>query len=76
MSKRTDKEIKRYFKELVSQVETHLAEIDKIMKLPESSKRGELIAHSCNNLNLQKDISKRYGLGLDFNGKPLKDNNA
>jgi hypothetical protein len=63
---------KKYLKELVAQVETHLSEIDRIMKLPEGSKRGELIALSCNNLNLTKDVAKRFGLGLDFNGKKLK----
>jgi len=63
---------KKYLKDLVKQVETHLAEIDKIMKLPEGGKRGGLIAQSCNNLNLTKDIAKRYGLGLDFNGRKLK----
>ena len=66
------KELKKYLKELVVQVETHLDEIDRIMKLPESNKRGGYIAHSCNNLDLQKDISKRHGLRLNFNGKPLK----
>lgn len=65
-------EEKKYLKELVAQVERHLLEIDKIMKLPESNKRGELIAQSCNNLNLKKDLAKRYGLGLDFKGKKLK----
>ena len=64
---------KKYLKILVTQVELHLAEIDKIMELPESNKRGELIAHTCNNLNLVKDRAKRFGLGLDFNGKKLKD---
>ena len=66
-------EEKKYLKELVSQVELHLAEIDKIMKLPESGRRGELIGYTCNNLNLVKDRAKRFGLGLDFNGKKLKD---
>lgn len=64
-------EEKKYLKELVAQVELHLTEIDKIMKLSEGHKRGELIAQSCNNLNLKKDIAKRYGLRLDFNGKRL-----
>lgn len=73
MPKPTDKEVKKYLKELVSQVEKHLESIDRIMHLKESEKRGELIALSCNDLNLQKDISKRYGLGLDFNNKPLKE---
>ena len=63
---------KEHLKELVSQVETHLAEIDSIMKLPENSRRGELIALTCNNLNLVKDIAKRFGLELDFNGRKLK----
>lgn len=71
----TNKELKKYLKELVLQVETHLAELDKIMKPPEGNKRGELIALTCNNLDLKKDIAKRYGLGLNFNGKPLKGGN-
>lgn len=65
-------EEKKYLKQLVAQVELHLAEIDKIMKLPESNRRGQLVAHSCNNLNITKDVAKRFGLGLDFKGKKLK----
>ncbi|KKM21445.1 hypothetical protein LCGC14_1635280 [marine sediment metagenome] len=64
---------KKYLGELVSHVERHLSEIDRIMKLPESDKRGGLIAQTCNNLNMTKDIAKRFGLGLDFNGKKLKE---
>ena len=55
---------KKYLKQLVSQVELHLKEIDKIMKLPESNKRGRLIAQTCNNLDLIKDMAKRFGLGI------------
>ena len=65
-------EEEKYLGELVSHVERHLDEIDRIMKLPEGNKRGELIAQSCNNLNMTKDIVKRFGLRLDFNGKKLK----
>ena len=39
--KARNKELKKYLKELVVQVETHLDEIDRIMKLPESNKRGD-----------------------------------
>ena len=69
MPNKEERELKKYLKSLIAQVELHLAEIDKIMKLPESDKRGKLIAQTCNNLDLIKDIAKRFGLGVNFNGK-------
>ena len=65
-------EERKYLKHLVTQVELHLADIDKIMKLSESKKRGELIAQTCNNLNIIKDIAKRFGLGFDSKGRKVK----
>ena len=59
-----EQEYKKYLKNLVKQVELHLAEIDRIMKLPNSSQRGQLIAQSCNNLELIKDTAKHFGLGM------------
>ena len=64
-----EREFKRYLKSLVTQVESHLEEIDKIMKLSDSHKRGGLIAHSCNNLDLVKDMAKHFGLGLPLKKK-------
>jgi hypothetical protein len=43
-------------------VEANLRMIDDIMQEPESHERGRKIAHVVNNIELQKDIAKRYGL--------------
>ncbi|KKN72920.1 hypothetical protein LCGC14_0406240 [marine sediment metagenome] len=64
-----EKRYKKYLKDLITQVEIHLTDIDKIMKLPESNKRGQLIAKSCNNLDLVKDMARHFGLGLPFKKK-------
>jgi len=54
---------KKHLTTLVTQVEMHLAEIDKIMAIGESGHRGKKIAQSCNNLEMVKDTAKRFGLG-------------
>ena len=60
-----EKQYKRWLSTLIKQVEMHLADIDKIMEMPESKQRGQLIAKSCNNLDLVKDTAKlRLGLPL------------
>ena len=67
-----EKLYKKHLSILIRQIEIHLKEIDIIMELPQDYGRGGLIAKTCNNLNLVKDKAKRYGLELDFDGKPLK----
>ena len=62
-------EERKYLRALIIQVQTHLDEIDKIMKMPESGKRGELIAKTCNNLDFVKDRAKHFGLGISFKSK-------
>ena len=65
---------RKYLKELTTTVSQFLVAIDRVMQAEESGKRGKSIAHLCNALQLANDRAKRFGLGLDFNGKPLKRN--
>lgn len=61
--------VRRYLRELVQVSEDVLTAIDKIMQEPSDAKRGARIAAACNALELQKDIAKRFGLGVKFKGE-------
>lgn len=70
-SKPTDREVRRQLYSLVAQVEQCLTAIDKTMQGPSTSDRGKCIAQISNVLEMQKDMAKRFGLGIT-SSKPLK----
>ena len=58
---------KKYLKLLVTACECVLKELDRTMKTPTDSRRGQRIAQISNYLEMHKDQAKHFGLGL-----PLK----
>ena len=60
------KKYKEYLKELVSQVEQYVSELDGIMDAPASYDRGVKMATALNKLNYSKDRAKHFGLGLSL----------
>lgn len=63
---------RKYLKELTTTIDQFLRNFDKIMLTESTMKRGEALALETNKLNLANDSAKRFGLNLDFNGKPMK----
>ncbi len=63
------REYKKYLTSLVKGVEQYLEFLDKAMLQPESFERGKRIAHLTNQLNMCKDLAKRFGLGLSLKRK-------
>ncbi len=63
--------LRENLKLLVDTVEPFIAQIDAEMKKPSDEARGKRIAKLVGVLELNKDRAKRYGLRLDFDGKPL-----
>lgn len=64
---------REYLIRLTKAVTNFLKQLDKEMGTPSSPERGKHIALLTNDLNLENDLVKRFGLGLDFNGKPFKE---
>lgn len=58
---------KKTILELTNAVQTHLKEIDRIMKMKESFERGKLIALSCNKLDIAHDSILHFELGYSLN---------
>ena len=58
------RDCRKYLRQLVTTVESTLAWIDDEMKKPSNVERGKRIAAYCNNLEMQKDLAKRFGLGV------------
>lgn len=49
-------------RKLILAVECHLKDLGVIVALPSTVERGKMLAKSANQLELCKDIAKRYGL--------------
>jgi len=65
------KHLRRYIEELVFAVEHVCAAIDREMAKPSDVERGRRIALLMNALEMQKDETKHFGLGLPLD-KPMK----
>jgi predicted transcriptional regulator len=64
-----DAEARKYKKALeglTTSVMRHLALLDKVMKEPESSERGQKVAKLCNALDMANDQVRYSVLGVDF----------
>jgi hypothetical protein len=59
-----DRELREHLRGLVSVCESTLRLLDEEMKKPSDAERGKRIAAICNRLELQKDMAKRFGLGV------------
>ena len=59
----------KYLKDLVVSLEHYIKNMDTIMELPSTSDRGKKIAEQLNSIDMQKDIAKRYGLGMSLKRK-------
>lgn len=51
---------------LVEEIEAFLKNIDRAMNEPSNNERGRMIAMFCNALEMQKDIAKRFVLGMSL----------
>jgi hypothetical protein len=71
-ARKQNREYKHYLSLLTKQVTAFLAQLDVEMSQPSTPERGRRIAQLTGALELANDQAKRYGLGLDFNGKKLK----
>ena len=69
--RKENKTLREYLTLLVDTVEPFIAQIDAEMKKPAGKERDGRIAKLINVLELNKDRAKRYGLGRDWDGKPL-----
>ncbi len=61
--RRTIKTLRKSLKDLVSACEQSISALDAEMKKPSTPERGGRVAKITNFLELQKDMSKRFGLG-------------
>lgn len=64
-----DKEARQYhkaLKDLSLSCTAFLRQLDQVMKEPESSKRGELIAKLSNALEYANDRARYFSLGVDY----------
>lgn len=68
--------LKTHLTSLVLTAEQTIRLIDGEMKMPSTSGRGKIIARLLNALEMCKDRAKRYGLNLDFDGKPIRKKRA
>lgn len=60
---RRRRQLNRHLRDLTETVTAFLAALDAEMAKPASPERGGRIAALSNRLNLQNDLSRRYGLG-------------
>lgn len=51
----------KHLRELIAAVENHIKALDREMKAPSTVQRGERIAALINQLELAKDLAKRFG---------------
>lgn len=72
VGEREYRKLRKEFREYTDQVKAFIVLIDHTMKQPESVERGKRIADLTNKLELKNDSIRRFVLGLDFNGRPLK----
>jgi hypothetical protein len=60
------KDVRRHLVGLTSAVRTHLAALDQLMLGPSTYKRGRQVARLCNQLDMENDKARYFGLGIDF----------
>jgi hypothetical protein len=60
------RELKKHLRGLTTQVMATIAQIDRLMKMPESNVRGKLVAEAMNALEMSNDGARYFGLGIDF----------
>jgi hypothetical protein len=61
-AKREIRELKKYLHDLVRVAEACLVQLDAVGPSM-AGKRGEAIAHVCNQLEMAKDLARHFGLG-------------
>jgi hypothetical protein len=62
--RRTTKKLRAELRALVATCESCLSALDREMKQPSNEQRGKRVAYICNQLELQKDMAKHFGLGM------------
>ena len=55
---------KKALKDLIEVLEANIRHFDSVAKEPSSPQKGERLAAVMNNIELQKDLAKRFGLGI------------
>jgi len=58
------RELRKHLRDLTQTVMRYLSLMDEAMKMPSTEDRGKRIAQLNNQLELQNDIAKRYGLEI------------
>lgn len=61
-AERQTRELRRYLRNLTQSVDHFLVRLDAKMKEPSTEDRGRFIARVANDLDLQNQIAKRFGL--------------
>ena len=72
MAKTPEQELRKSFHKHTDFVKDFLVLLDDAMRRLDGVERGKRIADLANKLEFANDSARRYGLDLDFNGKPLK----
>ena len=60
------KDVRKHLVGLTSAVRTHLAALDRLMQGSSTYERGRQVAQLCNQLNMENDKARYFGLGIDF----------
>lgn len=67
-----DRKLRKAFKAHTDDVKSFLVLLEDAMRRLRGEELGKRIADLANKLELRNDLARRFGLGLDWNGRKLK----
>lgn len=63
---RNARKYRNHLKVLTEEVRLHIAELDRLCKLPSTPDRGRALAKLANDLEMANDKARYFGLGIDY----------